>query len=314
MAPPVGGRKYVPDYSGKGRLTRVVNRARRALPGLTHFVEAIAGLKLREHRTGLTWRAVLRVPAHAAPNVVVAATLAEALPRLVEMREPGYARVGGLAYEITPTSPSFVGVEHHLLRRAYGSYEDYIRHQASKLEKEEAFVRNSSEQRYRKMARRFTEIAGRAQLSGRVICLGARLGEEVRAFRDAGLKAVGVDLNPGPGNRDCLYADFHHLPFLDNSFDGAYSNVLDHVFDMDRFMREVVRVVRPGGFVYFELTGGFTETGAVDRYGATLWTTNAVLVEALTPYSSETLLDLDDAKRARRVVVLKSSKRVLQSR
>lgn len=296
------GGPYLPPYTGRGTLTRLVNRARRTVPRLAHFVEALAGVTLAERKTGLQWRPTLRVPANV--PVVDAPSLSEALPRLVGLHEPGYARIGGLTYHVSPAGGGFVEVGGELHRREYASYQDYIEHQASKLSKEEAFVRGTSAQRYEKMTRRFKDVVAEASLSGHVLCLGARLGEEVRAFRANGLTAIGVDLNPGPGNPDCLTADFHHLPFLDDSFDGAYSNVLDHVFDIDRFMSEVVRVVRPGGFAYFELTGGFTETGAVDPYGATLWPTNAKLVEALRPYVNGARLDIDDARKSRRVIVL----------
>lgn len=302
---------YVPLYPGKSLRVRALNRFRRTLPRLTHFMEAIAGVRLAERKTGLVWRAVLRIPDPTPDDVISAPDLKTALPRLVTVSGPHYVNIGGLMYVVAPTNANFREVSGSLKQRAYQSYADYVRHQASKLEREEAAIRSTSERRFQKMAARFAEVSAAAHLGGRVLCLGARLGEEVRAFRHVGMAALGVDLNPGANNPNCLSADFHFLPFRDDSFDGAYSNVLDHVYDMDRFMRETVRVVRPGGFVLFELTGGFGETDAVDPYGATLWPTNAVLVQALSSYISEMILDQDDRARSRRVVVFRPSKAAL---
>ena len=301
-------RPYVPGYTGKSFVPRIINQIRRGLPRLTHFVEALAGLRLAERYTGLVWRPVLRVPADYTGDIIVAPDLKSALPRLFTLRGRAFVNVGGLAYEVVPANAMFVDAADQLSRRAYATYEEYIRHQASKLDQEEAAIRRTSERRYEKMASRFAEIVKAAHLSGSVLCLGARLGEEVRAFRRAGMEALGVDLNPGADNPDCLYADFHHLPFRDDAFDGAYSNVLDHVLDMTRFMEETVRIVRPGGFIFFELTGGYSETGAVDPYGATLWPTNAALVKALLPYISDIILDRDEQSRSRRVIVFRPLK------
>ena len=74
-------------------------------------------------------------------------------------------------------------------------------------------------------------------------------------------------------------------------------HVLDYVFDLDRLMRETVRVVRPGGFVCFEPTGGFTETGAVDPCGA-----------MPLPLIAEIVLDRDEPAKSRRMIVFRTSK------
>lgn len=43
--------------------------------------------------------------------------------------------------------------------------------------------------------------------------------------------------------------DLHHIPFEDNSFDTIFCNhVLEHVDDADRCMRELHRVLKPGGW------------------------------------------------------------------
>jgi SAM-dependent methyltransferase len=86
-------------------------------------------------------------------------------------------------------------------------------------------------------------------LSG--ICLGARLGCEVKVLQDMGHKAIGIDLVPSPPL--VITGDFHHIPFADNHFDFAYSNSIDHVFDFPMFAAEVSRVLRPTATIYFQV-------------------------------------------------------------
>ena len=83
-----------------------------------------------------------------------------------------------------------------------------------------------------------------------IICLGARLGGEVRAFKSMGALAVGIDLNPGESSLDVLSGDFHDIAFPDESFDFGYSNVLDHIFDQDKFASEMARILKPGGIFF----------------------------------------------------------------
>jgi len=45
------------------------------------------------------------------------------------------------------------------------------------------------------------------------------------------------------------YYDGHHIPFPDNHFDVVYSsNVLEHVAHRDEFQKEIMRVLKPGGY------------------------------------------------------------------
>ena len=50
------------------------------------------------------------------------------------------------------------------------------------------------------------------------------------------------------GLTQCAVADAHRLPFLDDSFDGAWSDrTVQHLADPHAAIGELVRVVRPGG-------------------------------------------------------------------
>ena len=53
-------------------------------------------------------------------------------------------------------------------------------------------------------------------------------------------------------NVQCI-ADAHDLPFLDKSFDACITvAVLEHVVDPYRCVQEIIRILRPGGYVYSE--------------------------------------------------------------
>ena len=88
-----------------------------------------------------------------------------------------------------------------------------------------------------------------------VLCVGARLGGEARAFRSLrpGLLALGVDFNPGPRNPHVLWGDAHALQFGNDTFNAMYVNVLDHILDTARFVDEARRVLRPSGTLFVDM-------------------------------------------------------------
>ncbi|MFU8854149.1 methyltransferase domain-containing protein [Micromonospora sp. SL1-18] len=52
------------------------------------------------------------------------------------------------------------------------------------------------------------------------------------------------------GLAQCAVADAHHLPFLSRSFDGAWADrSVQHLADPHAAIKEIIRVVRPGGRV-----------------------------------------------------------------
>ena len=103
-----------------------------------------------------------------------------------------------------------------------------------------------------------------------VLCLGARIGTEVKSFLDLGCFAVGIDLNPGRENRYVLHGDFHELQFAAGSIDMAFTNSLDHVYSVDRLIAEVARVLKPGGLFLLEADRG-SGTGKRPGHYETFW-------------------------------------------
>lgn len=135
-------------------------------------------------------------------------------------------------------------------RRHYATYRDYLAHQAEKLSKVGDSIVQSDQEYEQLVIERYRD---RFDFCGKtVLCLGARLGGEVRAFKTLGALAVGIDIEPGPNNYHVLYGDFHQISFPNNCYEFAFTNVIDHVFDLDRFSEEVYRVLKPNGLLLVE--------------------------------------------------------------
>lgn len=97
-------------------------------------------------------------------------------------------------------------------------------------------------------------IGAGSSLRGKsVLCIGARGGGEVRAFRKLGAFAVGVDLYPAIGTNLVLPGNALDLQFADTCVDRVYINVIDHIPDLPRFAREVMRVLKFGGLLWLDV-------------------------------------------------------------
>ncbi len=134
--------------------------------------------------------------------------------------------------------------------RRYNSYDDYVIHQSSKLELKPHRAEHYDTELREGLGDRIRDIP---LARARVLCLAARLGGEVRAFRSLGAFAWGVDLNPGLNNSEVAFGDFHHLSVPDNACDVVFTNSLDHARDLSLLLREVHRVLNDSGTLILEL-------------------------------------------------------------
>jgi len=189
--------------------------------------------------------------------------------------------------------------DERLARRHYDSYEDYVRHQSAKLERVRHRLKETEAEDFREFQRRFS-LCDPLKPSRSVLCLGARLGTEVKALHSLGYFAVGVDLNPGPENPYVLPGDFHALVFADASVDAVYTNAFDHAFEPERVLAEVVRVLRPGGVFVMDQLAGFQEGFIPGEYESFHWKDRDTLNELVRRHTGFVLLGERDLGRHRR--------------
>jgi SAM-dependent methyltransferase len=180
-----------------------------------------------------------------------------------------------------------------IARRNYSSYEEYVSHQKAKLEGHLDQLTDTEEADFQEFRRRFNSCRPLSEARS-VLCLGARLGTEVRALHSLGYFAVGIDLNPGLSNSYVLGGDFHHTVFADASIDAVYTNALDHSFDLQRVFAEVNRVLRARGLFIVEFPAGFEEGKIPGNYEAIYWKSADALLQTIGAVPGWTLQEHRD--------------------
>lgn len=131
-------------------------------------------------------------------------------------------------------------------QRMYFDDDTYCRHQASKFR----WHRRGLAQVYHKRLASYTARFRTWAVPGQsVLCLGARDGMEVEAFRALGCFAWGIDLaHPS----DSPYVTTGDMHCLDRHFPPAcvevvYTNSLDHAYELWRVAFQVKQLLKPGG-------------------------------------------------------------------
>ena len=136
--------------------------------------------------------------------------------------------------------------------KKFKDYDEYTTAQVAKPKLREAHIREKSPRKYRDFLKRFEKFNIFFGGMRRVLCLGARFGEEVKAFRDLGHYSLGVDLFDDETDL-VVQGDWNNLPFEDNSYDVIYTNSIDHCYDLDKELVEINRVLTPDGIVIIDL-------------------------------------------------------------
>lgn len=180
--------------------------------------------------------------------------------------------------------------EDGLLKRDYASYEEYLTHQKLKLDemvKMKGGFSNFDIFDYRlKFYVRFRQLARLLPREAKILCCGARQGTEVEVLRDLGfVNARGIDLNPGEGNPLVTVGDMMHLEAADNSLDALYTNCVDHAFDLEKMIAEHSRVLKPDGFLLYDVGINMEEGGG--PFEAISWDrTEDIVVRLLEKFRS----------------------------
>lgn len=86
--------------------------------------------------------------------------------------------------------------------------------------------------------------------------VGCSRGFLVKHYRRMGVDAVGIDANRGSVDLACSDFVAHHagdrLKFPDGTFDAAMGiHVIEHIHRLKSFLRQIYRVVKPGGRFFF---------------------------------------------------------------
>lgn len=148
----------------------------------------------------------------------------------------------------------------------YDNYGQYTRHQIEKTADPQRIARWLGPEwdvKVQGFSEIFQSYAGQLQGKQNAICLGSRVGQEVKALRDMGLQAIGVDLVPFAPYT--VQGDIHDLKYPDASFDLIFTNIFDHALYPEVFCREMRRLCRPQGLILLRLQLGdiaddYTET------------------------------------------------------
>ena len=143
--------------------------------------------------------------------------------------------------------------------RKYESYKQYLKHQSKKLDlgvkkKIKKFMPHYFSNVVISFEKRISKFKKYLNDGDKVLCLGARTGAEVAAFRNLGFReSIGVDINPGKNNKYVIKGDFHNMKFEDNSFDAVYTNSIDHAWDLRKLSKEIHRVSKDDSILILEI-------------------------------------------------------------
>ena len=214
-------------------------------------------------------------------------------------RHPKHCKTGGTLTRVEHSGGKFGGT---LRRQLYDSCRalDVGPQPISQLELEQgaklvrdglrwikSFDREAVEATYYKRFASDQQRVPGLRLAGEpVLCLGARLGGEVRALTRLGALAIGIDFNPGFRNPHVLWGDALSLQFADATFKVAYTNVLDHIdaAGIGVVARHVYRVLKPGGILLVDI-----DAHKPDKYAQSSFETVVAAVEQSLALSGMTI-------------------------
>jgi SAM-dependent methyltransferase len=172
------------------------------------------------------------------------------------------------------------------------SYANYLKHQSFKF----FLLEKRLDKEFNTMTQYFKKNFKKLKLKkGNTLCLGARTGAEVKAFRELGYFAIGVDIKYPKDSPYVFYGDFHNLDFPDQSFDIIYANILDHVYNYKKFFKEILRTTKRNGKFIFDIQKGIKETGVsnfgnFETYG---WVHSDIIIKKILNFKMRLIKKID---------------------
>lgn len=141
--------------------------------------------------------------------------------------------------------------------RDYKNYEDYIRHQKEKSldpKRVEKWLNEEWTPKVKMFKEIFDSNKEYLKKDGKALGICARTGQEIVALQELGMDAIGIDIAPHPPL--VVQGDAHDLSFEDGEFDFVFSNSFDHSIYPDKFLSEMQRVLKSGGYglLHLQLT------------------------------------------------------------
>ena len=113
------------------------------------------------------------------------------------------------------------------------------------------------------------DLIERLPSGSRVLDLGARSGSFHTTRRDLEVFRLDLEIVPARGLGSYVAGDAARLPFAAGVFDLVISNhSLEHIVALEQCLREIGRVVRPGGALYVAVPDADTLTDIVYRWMA----------------------------------------------
>ena len=139
----------------------------------------------------------------------------------------------------------------------YDDYQEYLDHQKEKTTDPERIKKWMNEEwniKYEGFKEIFVRNKSFLIDKTNAICLGARTGQEVKALRDMGINAIGIDLIAFPPYT--INGDIHNLEQQDSSYDFVFTNIFDHSLYPEKFCSEMERVCKSSGIVMVHIQLG----------------------------------------------------------
>ncbi len=165
------------------------------------------------------------------------------------------------------------------------SYQNYLMHQKFKFDFYKKPLDDNFEDQTNYFFDNFKNIKTKYKDKKYTLCLGARTGAEVNAFRKLNFFSIGIDINYPKNSPYVIFGDFHNLQFPNESFDIVYSNCIDHTYDLNKFVNEAKRVCKKDGLIIFDLQKGNQDhvgkRGNFGNFEALGWTNTDIIIKKI---------------------------------